>query len=144
MRMREILFRGKRKDHSKWVQGDFCSPCNIVFLENRYDSVLGKADVSCVNDFEVIPETVGQYIGLCDKNGKKIFEGDILQSRYDEQFPDDVCYEVVLWYDNGWCIQEGDADPDHLSEDEVLKYSVVVGNIFDNSELLEEKRGDNK
>ena len=135
--MREILFRGKRRDNGEWVQGDFCDPCNIVFLENGYDAVLEKDDVPCCNDFEVIPETVGQYIGLSDKNGTKIFEGDILESRYDEKHPDDVCYEVVLWYNNGWCIQqEGYADPDHLDEDEMLKYSVVVGNIYDNPELV--------
>ena len=81
--IREILFRGKRKDNGEWVQGDFCSPCNIVFLENGYDAVLGKDDCPMCNDYEVIPETVGQYIGLTDKNGKKIFEGDIVKEEYE-------------------------------------------------------------
>ena len=69
--MREILFRGKRKDNGEWVCGD-------LIHHDGYVAIWDK-NASYVEDFEVIPETVGQCIyDLTDKNGKNIFEGDIL------------------------------------------------------------------
>ncbi len=133
--MREILFRGKRKDNGEWIKGDFCSPCNIVFLENRYDAVLGKDDCPMCNDFEVIPETVGQYTGLTDKNGKKIFEGDIIKIYLYE--PKGLAnYEVgCIKYDNTkarfvFCTKEGNYSIDNSNAFE------VIGNTHDNPELL--------
>ena len=128
------LFRGKRKDNGEWAYGGLDTDWGLEPKDrDRYwiiQAYLGEA--------LVIPETIGQCTRLRDKNGNWIFEGDILESRYDEKHPDDACCEVVLWYDNGWCIQEyEDADPDHLSEDDMLKYSEVVGNVHDNPELLE-------
>lgn len=73
--MREIVFRGKRTDNGEWVAGDFCRPCSICFEASGEDGETEWYDCA------VAPETVGQYIGLTDRNGTPIFEGDVVRHR---------------------------------------------------------------
>lgn len=121
--MREILFRGKRKDNGEWVHGSLItetSPFNKnMVMTHIYDN-------GC-NEILVDPRTIGQYTGLTDKNGKKIFEGDIVTCDY-------FC-GVVHLYEGGWCVTEKDNYPEYLYDLINLK---VIGNIHDNSELIKE------
>ena len=148
--MREILFRGKRLDNGEWVEGylyehepelvGIVSENDVPEPSKWFIARTGFADWNMprpVEFVEVDPSTVGQYTGLKDKNGKRIFEGDILGSRYEDLYPDDVAIEVVKWFRNGWYIQQGENLPDALDEDGVLPGSEIIGNITDNPELLE-------
>ena len=128
--MREILFRGKHMHvcpenkhlDGTWVEG---------YLEDENHINDGKCE------FLVDPETICQYTGLTDKNGKKIWEGDILEGHLDDKFPEDVTREKVIWHESGWKTEEpGCNDKEYLDEFDTENFE-VVGNVFDNPELLE-------
>lgn len=138
--MREILFRGKRADNGEWIYGSLLVdyPCckNGVDETVKLYSILDfKTNEEEVKKVEVIPETVGQYIGLTDKNGKKIFEGDIV---IDEQSG----YEYIIkWFQEYACYaladKRGNMVFDAYEIDMFLNDLIVVGNIHDNSEYME-------
>ena len=97
--MREILFRGKRKDTSEWTEGltvfkldKYVYMCKSSMCEITYDLQYNIKAITSKNPFfvEVIPETVGQYTGLTDKNGRKIFESDILKTRTYGKISDNI------------------------------------------------------
>lgn len=135
--MRENLFRGKRRDNGEWVYGSLFVGFKKSYICPEAIAMYNFDGALCLGGFvEVSPESVGQYTGLVDNNGKQIFEGDILGSRYDNLYPDDVAIEVVKWFRNGWYIQQENNLPDALCEYGVLPYSEVIGNIHDNKSLL--------
>lgn len=122
MGIRTIIFRGKRIDNGEWAEGYFFKIWDRVFL-------LWGMTVDSPNMVEVIPETVGQYTGLNDKNGKKIFEGDIMQLC-------SACYPCLVYWDGkGWAWKQNgkrrEIDLTHEKMD-------TIGNIYDNPELLGE------
>ena len=125
--MREILFRGKDADSGLWCYGD------LTFSRDRKPYIRFWAHNGYLVR-EVMPETVGQFTGFVDKNKKRIFEDDILASTYEEE---NVVHELVRWYNNGWHIRWKQAEPDVIWQQDMDKYSEIVGNIWDNPELLE-------
>lgn len=139
--MRKILFRAKRKDTGGWIEGFYACESNhtCIYAELKYRHYIYK-DV-CLDfglgglvDFEVIPETVGQYTELTDKNGVKIFEGDIVSiSKEDER-------GVVRWEDGDAAYVIGCDDNVYLLSFLVTLWErdiEVIGNIHDNPELME-------
>lgn len=125
--MREILFRGKRIDTGKWIEGSL-----VVAADRYYIYVLIGNELA---EFEVDPKTVGEYTGLKDKNGIKIFEGDVVRS---------IRYAVVKWHWvlGGFVLYR---PPESLFSsnrywmlfDVGLAPYEVVGNEFDSPELLD-------
>lgn len=132
--MREILFRGIRKDTHEWVYG---------FYGEYFD---GKRNVPCISVvdthvitgalcYEVIPETVGQYTGLKDKNGRQIFEGDILKEKQSNQaliFTVDWCEDCAMFVTpcKNFKSLEFDFTTSYGEQFE------IIGNIHDSAELL--------
>ena len=130
--MREILFRGKRIDNGEWVEGNYS-----IMLSGR----VAIQPIGRIVTYEVLPTTVGQFTGLLDKNGNKIFEGDIVRRfnskeqevmRYTVKWNTDCCMFVLMSeytylgeYDSDFTVFYG----------EDLE---VVGNIHDNPELLKD------
>ena len=78
--MREILFRGKRIDTGEWIEGFYYRRPNPI-TKDGLPMYHGIADLTSFGA-EVIPESVSEFTGLCDKNGKRIFEGDIVRQDY--------------------------------------------------------------
>lgn len=135
--MREILFKAKRIDNGEWVEGYYQR--RYYFLGNE-EHLIFHADSYKVWEYaEIGPETLCQFTGLCDKNGNRIWENDILMAHLDEFYPEDTTYEIVEWGVAGLVGNEtGSVDREYLGEFDLEHYE-VVGNIFDNKELLQEE-----
>ena len=128
------LFRAKRLDNGQLVQGFIC--------KKKYKS--NKFYISCFHDkddneqfFAIDPDTICQCTGLKDKNGKLIWENDIMVAHLDEDYPEDETYIRILWCGNGFCsIENGSKDIAQIDKFD-REHFEVCGNIFDNPELLE-------
>ena len=125
--MREIMFRGKRVDNGEWAYGD------LAFKKDGTPCIRFWTKLGIFTARAVIPETVGQYTGLTDKNGTKIFEGDIVLFNVDERgvvYYDNEETSFMMEYGNcivqmGYCFCSRDLE--------------VIGNIHDNPEFLKQE-----
>lgn len=153
--MREILFRGKRIDNGEWLEGVivvwdeeyYIAPAII----NRYISMggRGKGRRRLFGDYyHVDSSTVGQYTGLTDKNGKKIFEGDIVHYIYDSGKENGWKVDqnsIIKWDFSGFYMDGIFGSNKYACRSGWLenivcnggKFFEVIGNIHDNPELLE-------
>lgn len=129
---RTIKFRGKSADNGKWITGCYYHECgNTYIVEDRQSLSETSRNVPYV----VIPETVGQFTGLFDKNGKEIYEGDIIKGF-------DITIEV--WYsEDKACFMAEMKEPQNDMVDILGGYDTarmeIIGNIYDNPELIKEE-----
>lgn len=134
--MRELLFRAKRKDTGEWVEGNLITneqdgTAYIGYIFSVRDGVIEDFDL-----VEVDPETVCKYaFGL--KNGDKVFEHSIVMGHLDDKNADDVTYAEIVWNKYGWATREKYCNQDDMITDVDMElWECVVGNIFENKELL--------
>lgn len=136
--MREILFKAKRKDNGEWVEGYYQKKYDLLGNEEH---LIFHADSYTVWEYaEIDPETLCQFTEFYDKNGKKIWENDICDRK--EKYPEvvkmtdgdwtlDYSYAIGRDYGNGYCNLGF-----YVNERKCVE---VIGNIFDNPELLQEE-----
>lgn len=144
--MREILFKAKRLDNGEWVEGYYCKttigndvrPSDVIFVPFK---------VSRNEEWgwmKVDPDTICQFTGLTDKNGRRIWENDIITiSAYSYYEPEDDYTGIVFYseYYASWCLKDINHDCMILPICDCLgSYTTeinYIGNIFDNADLLE-------
>ena len=131
------LFKAKRLDNGEWVEG--------ALFDGEIRCVVGKeikfspyTEHECkIVGYEVDRDTICQCAGLKDKNGKLIWENDIMVAHLDKDNPEDITYVIVAWRENGWVTIENGSDDLNPIDDFTTENFEVVSTRFDNPELLE-------
>ena len=149
MMNREIKFRGKRIDNGEWVYGnliyssDACKEYETLIIPQKdadgfttdyASNGENKESYGFDNWFCVIPETVGQYTGLKDKNGKEIYEGDIVEKTY-YSYHQPECSELfeIKYEGLGFYFEHIKGNAFYLPFTEDIE---IIGNIYENPELI--------
>jgi uncharacterized phage protein (TIGR01671 family) len=132
--MREILFRGKMEDGGDWVYGDL--------IDDKFICVCDKNPGAepLIGFIDVVPDTIGQYTGIHDKNGNRIFEGDIIRIHNDYthdqgHFP----FNALIGFTKGMFVSYGEYDNFYTPFDSwntPLVWWEIIGNIYDNPDLV--------
>ena len=129
---REIKFRGKRKTDGEWLYGYYFVNRGLHFIVTDGLAPAGNT----FHDYEVYPETVGQYTGMKDCNGEKIYEGDIMEIQ--ETYSNTRIVGTVIYEDDYFFVQSRNGGgPWGLYWSLREHNATVIGEIYDNPELLE-------
>lgn len=131
--MRETKFRGKRLDNGEWIEGD------LLRMNGHWFIFLDPAPEG-IDKYAVDPATVGEFTGLKDKNGKEIYEGDVIRSPLseDKTRPHRIFYHTGNAAFMGALVDRKELCYLRLDQDWIYKFGKeVIGNIHDNPELIE-------
>ena len=125
---RTIKFRGKRIDNGEWVYGDLLQPTEIcdIYEISDCESIDGTR-------YEVISETIGQFTGLYDNTKKEIYENDIVRITGSKE----IDIGKVIYEYNGFTVDVMNMDRSYGRDYLLEIFTEVIGNIYDNPELLE-------
>lgn len=128
--MREHIFKAKRRDNHEWIVGYYCK-----YGDNH--CIIEPTKFGLAKGVGIIPETLCEFTGLCDKDGKRIFEGDIVKNEYQkghyQYFKIFYCDRTYMW--------QGENKYGMLSKVyQMLGTLEVIGNSIDNPELLTAER----
>lgn len=135
---RNVIFRGKVIDEpNRWVEGYLVVADGMAVIFTQ------------IGNFHVEPDTVGQFTGLMDKNGKRIFEGDIIRHYDDNPYAGIEEKGVVFWDEEFLCFRRTSNGGFHHGKVDTYRLSAkcdyeVIGNIHDNPELLREAQNENR
>ena len=134
------LFKAKRLDNGEWVTGQYVKgldmygkEVHLIFEPTTIFYSSGETD----GWSEIDPSTICQCTGLKDKNGKLIWENDIMVAHLDDAYPEDETYIRILWYESGFCSKEKGSEDISPIDKFDQEHFEVCGNIFDNQDLLE-------
>jgi uncharacterized phage protein (TIGR01671 family) len=138
---REILFKAKRVDNGEWVKGSLIIHSGYAFITGGNQILKTPSKKYNLHTFEglyeVDPDTVSQYTGLKDRNGKMIFEGDVVKTKsgwygyFEEYYPEKIA--EVVYENNNFTLK-------CYTHDYWYEQCEIVGNVFDTPELLKESK----
>lgn len=133
--MRDIRFRGRRLDNGEWAYGNLIITTNPFKKEDEPFGYFIHSGPNIMAPEPVDPKTVGQFTGLKDKAGKEIFEGDLISEG------GSAPYEVIWQHHSVQWIMQSLSEGRyyrHMAMDYAAKSYEIIGNVFDNPDLLQE------